>query len=204
MVDSSGSPFVCGLRRPWLVLPEGLASLLGPDELRQVLLHELAHVKRGDLIWDWFPAIARMLFFFHPVAHWAAGRILLERELACDQAALRLSNRDEAGYARMLVRVASLASFPLCAGTGNDGELQAEQAPFRTGSSLIGLQTVLRPGSPTHESEFVRPLDDGTLADDRGEVEHVLGQSPEHASASLSEFGRYSPAGVDTACSRWR
>jgi beta-lactamase regulating signal transducer with metallopeptidase domain len=79
-------------------------------------------LKRGDLIWDWFPAIARMLFFFHPVAHWAAGRTLLERELACDQAALRLSNRDEAGYARMLVRVASLASFPLRAGTAGDGK----------------------------------------------------------------------------------
>ncbi|MFI5457045.1 MAG: M56 family metallopeptidase [Isosphaerales bacterium] len=67
----------------------------------------------GDLFWDWFPAIARMLFFFHPVAHWAAGRILLERELACDQAAMNLSNRDAASYARMLVQVASAASFPL-------------------------------------------------------------------------------------------
>jgi beta-lactamase regulating signal transducer with metallopeptidase domain len=108
-----GSPFVCGLLRPWLVLPEGLAGSLEPDELRQVLLHELAHVKRGDLFWDWFPTLARLLFFFHPVAHWAAGRILLERELACDQAAMSLTNQDDAGYARMLVRVASLASFPL-------------------------------------------------------------------------------------------
>jgi beta-lactamase regulating signal transducer with metallopeptidase domain len=99
--------------RPVLVLPEGLAGALEPDELRQVLLHELAHVKRGDLILDWFPAIARLLFFFHPVAHWAAGRILLERELACDQAAINLSNHDAASYARMLVRVATVAAFPL-------------------------------------------------------------------------------------------
>jgi len=108
-----GSPFVCGLFRPVLVLPEGLTGSLEPGELRQVLLHELAHVKRGDLFWDWFPAIARMLFFFHPVAHWAAGRILLERELACDQAAMNLSNRDAASYARMLVQVAGAASFPV-------------------------------------------------------------------------------------------
>jgi len=107
-----GSPFVCGLFRPMLVLPEGLTGSLEPDELRQVLVHELAHVKRGDLFWDWFPAIARMLFFFHPVAHWAAGRILLERELACDQAAISLSSKDAASYARMLVQVAGAASFP--------------------------------------------------------------------------------------------
>jgi beta-lactamase regulating signal transducer with metallopeptidase domain len=113
LTELHGSPFVCGLMSPVLVLPEGLADALEPGELRQVLLHELAHVKRGDLFWDWFPAIARMLFFFHPVAHWAAGRILLERELACDQTAMNLSSRDAASYASMLVRVASIASFPL-------------------------------------------------------------------------------------------
>lgn len=121
-VEFPGSPFVCGLRHPWVVLPASLADSLGPEELRQVLLHELAHVKRGDLFWDWFPTIARMLFFFHPVAHWAARRILLERELACDQLALRLSNQDGAGYARMLVRVASMASFPLRVRTAKDRE----------------------------------------------------------------------------------
>jgi len=110
--EIQGSPFVCGLFCPVLVLPEGLTGSLEPDAVRQVLLHELAHVKRGDLFWDWFPAVARMLFFFHPVAHWAAGRILLERELACDQAAMNLSNHDAASYARMLVQVAGAASFP--------------------------------------------------------------------------------------------
>jgi beta-lactamase regulating signal transducer with metallopeptidase domain len=113
LTELQGSPFVCGLLKPVLVLPVGLAGALAPGELRQVLLHELAHVKRGDLFWDWFPAIARMLFFFHPVAHWAAGRILLERELACDQAAMSLSNCDAGSYARMLLRVASTATFPL-------------------------------------------------------------------------------------------
>ena len=49
----------------------------------------------------------------NPVAHWAAGRILLERELACDQAAMNLSNCDAGSYARMLVQVAGAAAFPL-------------------------------------------------------------------------------------------
>jgi bla regulator protein blaR1 len=123
LAESHGSPFVCGLIRPVLVLPEGLASVLEPGELRQVLLHELTHVKRGDLFWDWFPAIARTLFFFHPISHWVAGRILLERELACDQPAMNLSNQDPASYARMLVRVATAAAFPLPAPAiaGNTG-----------------------------------------------------------------------------------
>jgi beta-lactamase regulating signal transducer with metallopeptidase domain len=116
-----GSPFVCSPFRPLLVLPAGLVGSIEPIELRQILLHELAHLKRGDLFWDWFPAIARMLFFFHPVAHWAAGRILLERELACDQTAMTLSDRGPAHYARMLIRVARLAASPwLEAGRSQD------------------------------------------------------------------------------------
>ncbi len=83
------------------------------------MLHELAHVKRGDLFWDGFPMIARMLFFFPPGGPWAARRILLER------AGMRPTRppartRTGAGYARMLVRVASMASFPLRVGTAKD------------------------------------------------------------------------------------
>jgi hypothetical protein len=40
------------------------------------------------------------------------ARNILERELACDQAAMNLSNCDAGSYARMLVRVASTATFP--------------------------------------------------------------------------------------------
>ena len=47
--DGDGSPFVCGLRRPTLVLTRGLASSIDTEALRSVLLHELAHIKRGDL-----------------------------------------------------------------------------------------------------------------------------------------------------------
>jgi beta-lactamase regulating signal transducer with metallopeptidase domain len=67
--------------------------------------HELAHIKRRDLVWGWIPEVARMVYFFHPVAHWTAARIRLERELACDQVAMHQSGRGPAEYAQTLVRV---------------------------------------------------------------------------------------------------
>ena len=91
IADGEGSPFVCGLRRPTLVLPRGLARSLDPESLRSVLLHELAHIRRRDLLWDWIPAIARLVYFFHPAAHYIVYRARLERELACDQAAMVLT-----------------------------------------------------------------------------------------------------------------
>ena len=104
------SPLVCGLRRPTLVLPRALVQELAPGELRQVLAHELAHLKRRDLLWGWITELARMLYFFHPVIHWAAYQVRLERELACDAAAMRTCNRTAAQYAETLVRVLSAVS----------------------------------------------------------------------------------------------
>jgi hypothetical protein len=110
IADGVGSPFVCGLRRPILVLPRALAGSFGSEPLHAVLLHELAHIRRRDLLWDWIPAIARLLYFFHPAAHYIASRARLERELACDQAAMVLTGQSAAGYASTLVEVVSRLS----------------------------------------------------------------------------------------------
>jgi beta-lactamase regulating signal transducer with metallopeptidase domain len=112
LTDGEGSPFVCGLFRPVLVLPRGLLAELDADHLRMVLLHELAHLKRRDLWWGWLPALVRIVYFFHPVAHWVCFRIRLERELACDQLAMALSGRSAADYAEVLIQVVSYASMP--------------------------------------------------------------------------------------------
>lgn len=112
LAAGSGAPFVCGLRRPVLVLPAELTLELQGAELQQVIAHELAHVRRHDLLWGWIPQVARMLYFFHPVAYWASNRIQLERELACDQEALRAAGGDPAEYAQTLVRVVDFSSRP--------------------------------------------------------------------------------------------
>jgi Tol biopolymer transport system component/beta-lactamase regulating signal transducer with metallopeptidase domain len=112
LTDGEGAPFVCGLLRPVLVLPRGLMAELDPACWREVLLHELGHLKRRDLWWGWLPALARLVYFFHPVAHWVWFRIRLERELACDQLAMMHSGRSAAGYAEVLVQVVSHASMP--------------------------------------------------------------------------------------------
>lgn len=112
LANGQGAPFVCGLWRPVLVLPRSLMAEVDADHWRQVLLHELGHLKRRDLWWTWLPALARLVYFFHPVAHWIWFRIRLERELACDQLAMTLSGRSAADYAEVLVQVVSCASMP--------------------------------------------------------------------------------------------
>ncbi|HUG89864.1 MAG TPA: M56 family metallopeptidase [Planctomycetaceae bacterium] len=123
LAGSGCSPFVCGLRKPVLVLPANLADALDETQLRHVLFHELAHVKRWDLVWGWIPEIARIVYFFHPVAHWLVYRLRLERELACDLIAMTHTGRDARAYAETLVQVVSQRSEPaaLRAGAGAAG-----------------------------------------------------------------------------------
>jgi beta-lactamase regulating signal transducer with metallopeptidase domain len=81
-------PSAIGLLNPAIVIPRWAIQELSADELNQVLLHELAHLRRRD---DWTnlaQKIVKALFFFHPAVWWIEKKISLERELACDDAVI--------------------------------------------------------------------------------------------------------------------
>jgi bla regulator protein blaR1 len=106
-VDENVSPLVCWAWRPVLVLPRELLASTEPSALRQIILHELAHLGRGDLWWCWLPHLARTVYWFHPFVHWVAFQANLERELACDAVAMQTTGTTAGDYARTLVRAAS-------------------------------------------------------------------------------------------------
>ena len=85
------APALAGIWRPRILLPEGWLDSLPDHELESVLLHELGHYLRGDLVWEWLFAFARCLHWMNP-AVWLAERMARhERELACDAWALERS-----------------------------------------------------------------------------------------------------------------
>ncbi|WP_232309609.1 M56 family metallopeptidase, partial [Luteibacter yeojuensis] len=69
------------------------------------LMHELAHIRRGDLLLGGVPALARTLFFFHPVAHVAVREYALCREAACDALAVDRGRLAPGMYGRLLLRL---------------------------------------------------------------------------------------------------
>jgi beta-lactamase regulating signal transducer with metallopeptidase domain len=84
------SPMTLGTLRAIVLLPLSALTSLGPDELEVVLAHELAHVRRADFFWNILQTIAETLFFFHPAVWWISGCIRHERELCCDDIALKV------------------------------------------------------------------------------------------------------------------
>jgi beta-lactamase regulating signal transducer with metallopeptidase domain len=84
-------PATCGIVRSCIVLPQRLLSALSPAELRLVLLHELVHVRRHDVVVDQLASFVTIFHWFHPVAWLARYFLRRERELACDAAVLDLA-----------------------------------------------------------------------------------------------------------------
>lgn len=82
------SPIISGILHPRLILPMDLRETLTANQLTWVILHELAHIRRFDLLVSLFQRIAQIVFFYNPavwIANWAANQL---REYACDDAAL--------------------------------------------------------------------------------------------------------------------
>ncbi|MGA2324833.1 MAG: M56 family metallopeptidase [Bryobacteraceae bacterium] len=105
-----GVPMAAGLFNPVILIPESLPSQLSQEELRQVLVHELAHIRRWD---DWTnlaQKIAEAVFFFHPAVLWIARRLDLEREIACDDWVVSMTGAARP-YAACLTRLVALGAF---------------------------------------------------------------------------------------------
>lgn len=98
-------PLVWGVIRHRLVLPTA-ARDWSEDQLRSVLLHELAHIRRRDTLAQLLGQLACALHWFNPLVWFAAWRLHVERERACDD--LVLANGVQAStYAEHLLNVAT-------------------------------------------------------------------------------------------------
>jgi uncharacterized protein (TIGR03435 family) len=100
-------PGVFGVLRPVLLLPEGIAARLTPEQLESVLAHELCHVRRRDNLAGVLHMIVEALFWFHPLIWWLGAHLMEERERACDEEVLRLGNQPEV-YAEGILKICDL------------------------------------------------------------------------------------------------
>jgi len=98
-------PTVLGLVKPTVVIPRWLMEELTPSELRQILLHEIAHLRRWD---DWTnlaQKLVKAVLFFHPAVWWIEKQVSIEREMACDDAVVAETANPRA-YAACLTHLA--------------------------------------------------------------------------------------------------
>ncbi|XDA99005.1 M56 family metallopeptidase [Sulfitobacter sp. LCG007] len=100
--DTADIPFASrGVIRRYVVLPSRLMT--DPAGLRIVLAHELQHLRRGDVEWEFAFGFLRPLLFWNPAfALWKHNFDHL-RELGCDQAVMASGRISPRAYANCLL-----------------------------------------------------------------------------------------------------
>lgn len=116
-------PMVIGYMRPVILLPASTLMGLSVNQLEIILAHELAHIRRHDLLINSLQHIAETLFFYHPAVWWISKQIRIEREYCCDDLALKLSDSSTTDYAATLAQLESLRQQPQFIMAANNGSL---------------------------------------------------------------------------------
>lgn len=81
-------PMLIGWLKPVILVPLGMTTGLTPAQVRAVLAHELAHVRRHDYLVNLVQVVLESLLFYHPAVWWLSHRLRIEREYCCDDVAV--------------------------------------------------------------------------------------------------------------------
>ncbi|MEM8889041.1 MAG: M56 family metallopeptidase [Bacteroidota bacterium] len=104
-------PLTIGHFKPLILVPLGMLSSLSPDQIEAILLHELAHIKRSDFLFNMIQSLIEILFFYHPAIWWLSKEIRQEREMCCDDLAVEAMG-DAFTYAETLTLLQSYRHSP--------------------------------------------------------------------------------------------
>jgi uncharacterized protein (TIGR03435 family) len=136
-------PGVFGIWRPVLLVPEGMRERLTPAQLRALIAHEQCHVRHQDNLTAALHMAVEAVFWFHPLVWWLEGRLIEERERACDEYVLQ-SGSTPRDYAEGILEVCRFAKDPspvFVAGvTGSDLRRRIESILKNQTARPLGLE----------------------------------------------------------------
>lgn len=120
------SPMVFGITETIILLPISCCNQLSTQEVKFILLHELAHILRKDFFINLFIEISNVMLWFNPFSYLIINEIHLQREVDCDSFVIENENYPIL-YSKTLLGIASKANnwqngLTLCA-VGNNKQL---------------------------------------------------------------------------------
>ena len=103
------SPADCGLFKPIILMPATLPEKLSREKLKTVLIHELAHIKRGDVWVHLVQTVLQIIYFYNPFVWLANAMVRRVREQAVDEMVLVTLKPETKSYSNMLIDIAEMA-----------------------------------------------------------------------------------------------
>lgn len=140
-------PFVIGHFAPVIVLPLSVATGMPWPQLRLILAHEIAHLRRADYLINWLQIALEVLLFFHPAVRWLSEELRRLREACCDDLVVAFAG-GRSDYTRALLSLEeSRNEAPLLAPSAVAGGLlwRVQRIAGRAPSHRGALQRVVLP-----------------------------------------------------------
>ncbi len=189
LIDRPISPAVCGLFRPTVLLPRSLVEKLTTQQMRAILLHEMIHLRRGDVWMNCIQALLQVLYWWHPLLWLANARIRSLREEAVDDAVMLALRSEAEAYAPTLIQVAKLVLRRPITRLGLVGILESHSSLARRIKRLIDVRPPRKAGLT---------LASGLCVVAFGALALPMGQAPatEHESEASASAAPPTPASL--------
>lgn len=155
VTDAVPSPAVFGFWKPRILLSSSLIRSMDVDQFQFVFNHELAHIKRRDVVMNWLMHVLVIFHWFNPMMWYAYSRMRVDQEVACDALALSyIDSERKTEYGQTVIHLlehfAKARRYPGLVGlSSNNKQLKRRILMikhFKKNSirlSAIGLATVL-------------------------------------------------------------
>ncbi len=104
------TPMLIGLIRPQIILPDREYE---ENQMRNILLHELTHMRRRDVAVKWLMTAANAIHWFNPIIYLVRSEMNKACELSCDEAVIHaMDNADKQRYGDTLIAVTAESRTP--------------------------------------------------------------------------------------------
>jgi len=125
--DTMSSPAICGLLKPIVLVPARILETLSPDGLKAILIHELAHMKRGDLWVNTLQTVLQVIHFYNPFVWLANTLIRRTREEAVDETVLVALGGQAKDYSNTLIDIGEMVLWKADLGLRLIGVAESEK-----------------------------------------------------------------------------
>ena len=121
------SPVVFGWIKPVILWPAWALTGISPSMIDAIISHELAHVRRHDMVVNTLQLCIEVLYFHHPAAWWISAQIRSEREHCADELAIAAMESAKIGtrvfYAQSLLTLEEDRNLSALAMAATGGKL---------------------------------------------------------------------------------
>lgn len=110
--DKINTPSIWGIFKVKILIPRGVFSKLSEADIKYIFLHELSHLKNGDLLIISAMQAVQIIYFFNPLLYLAVKRLKSDCEIACDYTVLiNIEENENKCYGRTLINLISLKKY---------------------------------------------------------------------------------------------